>query len=84
MKNDQFQSQLLKYSQDFKNILETPTGDWSVKGFIDVAKNIYTISVDTKVISKIIELMMFPVLEKFAKENGYKMMFATEQTTIQM
>ncbi len=23
--------------------------------------------------------MMFPVLEKFSKENGYKMMFATEQ-----
>jgi len=79
MKQDNFQKQLLKYSEDFKNILETPTGDWSVKGFIDIAKNIYTISVDTKVISKIIELMMFPVLEKFAKENGYKMMFATEQ-----
>lgn len=79
MKQDNFQKQLLKYSKDFKNILETPTGDWSVKGFIDITKNIYTISVDTKVISKIIELMMFPVLEKFAKENDYKMMFATEQ-----
>jgi len=79
MKQNNFQKQLLQYNEDFKRILETPAGDWSLKGFIDIAKNIYTISVDTKVISKIIELMMFPVLEKFAKENGYKMIFATEQ-----
>ena len=60
-------------------MLITPSGDWSVKGFIDVAKNIYTISVDTKVVSKIIELMMFPVLQKFAKESGFEMHFCTEQ-----
>ena len=52
MKQDDFQKQLLKHSEDFRKILETPSGDWSVKGFIDIAKNIYTISVDTKVISK--------------------------------
>lgn len=79
MKNDNFQQSLLKHTEEFRKILATPTGDWSVKGFIDVAKNIYTISVDTKVISKIIELMMFPVLQKFAKENKFKMNFCTEQ-----
>lgn len=79
MEQDFFQRQLLQYSEDFRKILETPTGDWAVKGFIDIAKNIYTISVDTKVISKIIELMMFPVLEKFAKENNYQMIFSAEQ-----
>lgn len=31
-------------------------GQWVVKGFIDVYKHIYTISTDTKVVSKIIEL----------------------------
>ena len=56
-----------------------PSGDWSVKGFIDVAKNIYAISVDTKVVSKIIELMMFPALQKFAKENGFEMVLSVEQ-----
>ena len=76
---DNFQKLLLKYTEDFRKVLETPAGDWSVKGFIDVAKNIYTISVDTKVVSKIIELMMFPVLNQFAAENGYKMQFCTEQ-----
>ena len=76
MELDDFQKGLLKHTNDFRNVLSTPSGDWSVKGFIDVAKNIYTISVDTKVVSKIIELMMFPVLLKFAKENGYEMIFS--------
>ena len=79
MKQDTFQKQLTKYSEDFRKILETQNGDWSVKGFIDIAKNIYTISVDIKVISKIIELMMFPVLKKFADENKYEMIFSAEQ-----
>ena len=79
MKLDNFQKQLLKHSEDFRKLLETSEGDWVVKGFIDIAKNIYTISADTKVISKIIELMMFPVLEKFTKENKYKMIFSAEQ-----
>jgi len=79
MELDNFQKSLLKHTEDFRKVLATPSGDWSVKGFIDVAKNIYTISVDTKVVSKIIELMMFPVLQKFAKENGFEMHFCAEQ-----
>lgn len=76
---DNFQKNLMRHTENFKQVLATPSGDWSVKGFIDVAKNIYTISVDTKVVSKIIELMMFPVIQKFAKENGYEMIFSAEQ-----
>lgn len=79
MQLDNFQKSLLKHTEDFRKVLATSSGDWSVKGFIDIAKNIYTISVDTKVISKIIELMMFPVLQRFAKENNYKMIFSAEQ-----
>ncbi len=40
----------------FNTRVATPRGDWIIKGFIDISKNIYTISVDTKVISKIMEL----------------------------
>ena len=79
MKSDNFQKNLLKHTENFRKVLATLSGDWSVKGFIDVAKYIYTISVDTKVISKIIELMMFPVLQKFAKENKFKMILSSEQ-----
>jgi hypothetical protein len=41
--------------------LATPSGDWSVKGFIDVAKNIYRISVDRKVVEKIAKALSVKV-----------------------
>ena len=41
-------------------------GEWNVKGFVDVFKNVYTISSDTKVISKILELHLFPHFLNFA------------------
>jgi len=74
-----FQNQLLKYVNLFNSAVSTKNGDWVVKGFIDVAKNIYTISVDTKVVSKIMELILFPKFCQFAAESGYKMIFCKEQ-----
>ena len=79
MELDNFQKGLLRHIDDFHKVLSTDSGDWTVKGFIDITKNIYTISVDTKVVSKIIELMMFPVLQKFSRENNFEMQFCTEQ-----
>jgi hypothetical protein len=76
---DDFQNGLLKYTKEFYKALSTPEGDWSVKGFIDIARNIYTVSADTKVISKIIELMLFPALKRFAIDNNYEMKLCTEQ-----
>lgn len=60
---------LLNYLNNSAQLKESLEGDWSVKGFIDTAKNIYTISNDTKVISKIIELMIIPVIKQFAEDN---------------
>jgi len=74
-----FRKQLLKYVDLFNSAISTKKGDWIVKGFIDVAKNIYTISVDTKVVSKIMELILFPKFCQFASESGYKMIFCKEQ-----
>ena len=54
-------------------------GQWVVKGFIDVYKHIYTISTDTKVVSKIIELYIFPLLFKFAQDNGLELELTKEQ-----
>lgn len=55
------------------------SGDWTVKGFIDEFKNIYAISSDTKVISKILEIHLFPYFIEFAKTNGYKLELASKQ-----
>ncbi|MDE6066602.1 MAG: EcoRV family type II restriction endonuclease, partial [Duncaniella sp.] len=40
---------------------------------------IYTISTDTKVVSKIIELYIFPLLYKFAQDNGLRLELTKEQ-----
>jgi hypothetical protein len=79
MKENSFRDNLLAYFDEFRNTLATDSGDWVVKGFIDIYRNIYTISVDTKVASKIIELMLFPVISKFAKEKNYKMILSQHQ-----
>jgi hypothetical protein len=53
---------------NFSKTVSTEQGDWVVKGFFDIAKNIYTISIDSKVISKIMELMIFPNICAFAEK----------------
>ena len=74
-----FEKSFIEYFDKFKKVISTGEGDWTVKGFIDVYKNIYTISVDTKVISKIVELMLFPVIQRFAVENNFNMVLSQEQ-----
>jgi len=75
----EFRSRFLKYVEQFNSTVSTTGGDWVVKGFIDIAKNIYTISVDTKVVSKIMEILLFPKICQFAQENSYKMILCKEQ-----
>lgn len=79
MSSDDFRTSLLKYFGDLKSRVEDENGAWTVKGFIDVYKRIYTISIDTKVLSKVIELLMFPVIDRFAKENGFSLVLARAQ-----
>lgn len=62
-----------------KKVASDASGDWVVKGFIDISENIYTISTDAKVVSKIMELLIFPVLCRFAKNHNYKMVLSKEQ-----
>lgn len=76
---DTFRQDLLEHISDFEQALSTHEGDWTVKGFIDVYKNIYTISGDTKVVSKIVELMLFPLISKFARQHNYKMVLSEHQ-----
>ena len=64
-----FQRLLSKEVATYKNLLETQGGDWIVKGFIDIQKNIYSITKDTKVLSKIIEITLMPRLQAFAERN---------------
>lgn len=66
-----FKKDLKEFTESLKEYVSTETGEWTVKGFIDVYKNIYTISSDTKIVSKILEIHIFPKLLKFADSIGY-------------
>ena len=54
-------------------------GEWTIRGFVDIFKNIYAISADTKIVSKVLELHLFPHFLKFAEDTGYLMELATHQ-----
>ncbi|WP_448375423.1 type II restriction endonuclease [Fervidobacterium sp.] len=68
LKNE-FLKNLNQYINNLNTYISTDNGEWIVKGFIDIAQRIYTISIDTKVISKILELLIFPKLLEFAAFN---------------
>jgi len=74
-----FKKALDIFTDKLEKYVSTENGDWSVKGFIDVYKNIYTISSDTKIVSKILEIHIFPQILQFAEENGYKIILTEHQ-----
>lgn len=79
MTKREFERVLREHAQEFNQAVATPEGEWIIKGFIDVFKTIYTISADTKVISKVMELLLFPELYEFAEKHGLKMVLAEHQ-----
>jgi len=74
-----FKENLDVFCEKLESYVSTENGDWSIKGFIDVYKNIYTISSDTKIVSKILEIHIFPEILLFAEEIGYKIVLAEKQ-----
>ena len=75
----EFEKGLTVFVDELKKYVSTDTGDWTINGFIDIYKNIYTISSDTKIVSKILEIHIFPEILRFAENNGYKIILAEHQ-----
>lgn len=75
---DVFAKQLKKFATTLGDKI-AKNDEWAIRGFIDIFKNIYTISNDTKIVSKVLELHLFPYFLSFAEENGYNIELATFQ-----
>lgn len=75
----QFFGFLKNFVSSLGHHVSTDDGQWRVKGFIDVCKNIYTISSDTKITSKILEIHLLPQILEFAHEIGYRVVLAEHQ-----
>lgn len=76
---EKFYNKLKEFVTSLSGHVSTDDGQWTVKGFIDIFKNIYTISSDTKIVSKILEIHLFPQILTFAQANGYKVVLAEHQ-----
>ncbi len=76
---DAFREALTALATTLSDYASTEPGEWTVKGFIDTHKEIYTISSDTKVVSKILEIHLFPKILEFAEEQGFNIVLADHQ-----
>ena len=46
---DDFRKKLKEFTKHIITHVSSDDGQWTVKGFIDIYKNVYTISSDTKI-----------------------------------
>lgn len=74
-----FSAALHTFVERLTDRISADDGGWTVKGFIDIYRNIYTISSDTKIVSKILEIHLFPQILQFAEENNYSIVLAESQ-----
>lgn len=75
----QFESALTQFAETLSGHVSAHDGQWTVKGFIDTFENVYTISSDTKVISKILEIHLFPQILAFAERRDLAVVLAEHQ-----
>ena len=75
----EFSHALTQFVSSLDEHVSTDNGQWRIKEFIDVCRNIYTISSDTKIISKILEIHLFPRILSFAEDIGYRVVLAEHQ-----
>lgn len=79
------EAEKIAFGMQLKDFATTLTGfiakgdEWTIRGFIDIFENIYTISSDTKIVSKVLELHLFPHFLSFAESIGYDIELATFQ-----
>lgn len=74
-----FANRLTEFSRELESYVSGNDGQWKIKGFIDTLKNVYSISSDTKIVSKILEIHLFPQVLAFAEINNYSLVLANHQ-----
>lgn len=76
---EDFTTKLVQLTSELKPRVSSEDGQWTIKGFVDIFSNVYTISADTKVLSKILEIHLFPHILAFSQAHGYKVVLADHQ-----
>jgi hypothetical protein len=76
---EEFLLHLQEHTLSFAEAVATSEGGWIIKGFIDIYQRIYTISVDTKIVSKVLELLLFPMFTEFAERYECDIQLSPQQ-----
>ncbi|MBP7497702.1 MAG: EcoRV family type II restriction endonuclease [Bacteroidales bacterium] len=76
---EDFKKKQKEFAKLIMSNISDDRGQWTIKGFIDIYKNIYTLSSDTKIISKILEIHLFHRILAFAESNNYNIVLAEHQ-----
>ena len=79
MTADTFLKRLQRYAASFAEAVATNEGELIIKGFIDIYRRVYTISVDTKIVSKVLELLLYPMFVEFGRKNGLEIELCPQQ-----
>jgi hypothetical protein len=79
MTSQEFLEALQAETDGFAKAVATDEGQWIIKGFIDIHRRIYTISVDTKIVSKVLELLLFPMFVEFGKKHRLRLDLSPQQ-----
>jgi len=79
MRKTDFLKSLREFVEGLREHISNGDDEWTIKGFIDVYKNIYSISIDTKIVSKILEIHLFPKILEFAVENSFRIVLPDHQ-----
>jgi hypothetical protein len=74
-----FHKQMNEFAETLKKYVSDTENQWTIKGFIDIFQNIYSISADTKIVSKVLEIHLFPKFLEFARKNNYEIILAEHQ-----
>ncbi len=76
---DKFKRQLKALARTLPGCIAGDDAQWTIKGFIDIYKNIYTLTADTKVVSKVLEIHLFPRILEFAERHSYRLVLPEYQ-----
>src|SRR5690349_2895441 len=79
MTSARFLELLQKETEGFANKVSTNEGEWIVKGFIDIYRQVYAVSLDTKLVSKVFELLLFPIFNEFAQRQDMQLELCPQQ-----
>lgn len=82
MKNERAKKAFSRDLKDFASTLADSIAqkdEWTIRGFIDVFRKVHPLSADTKLVSKILELHLFPFFLQFGQRTGYDIVPADEQ-----